>query len=42
METKLGRIKSIRFGLGGYQDSCLGLSVSLGADGWAVGDFKGT
>lgn len=42
MEKKLGKIKSVRFGHGGYNDACLGLSVSLGGDGWGVGDFKGT
>lgn len=42
MEKKLGKIESVRFGLGGYQDACLGLTVTLGAKGWAVGDFKGS
>ena len=41
MEKKLGKIESVRFGHGGYQDSCLGLSVTLSASGWGVGDFKG-
>jgi hypothetical protein len=41
MEKKLGKIESVRFGLGGYQDSQLGLSVTLSASGWGVGDFKG-
>lgn len=42
MEKKLGKIESIRFGYGGYQDVCLGLSVTLSGDSWGVGDFKGT
>lgn len=42
MEKKLGKIESVRFGLGGYQDVMLGLSVTLSGEGWGVGDFKGT
>jgi hypothetical protein len=41
MEKKLGKIESVRFGLGGYQDACIGLSVTLGDGSWGVGDFKG-
>ena len=41
MEKKLGKIQSVRFGHGGYQDSCIGLSVTLGNGSWGVGDFKG-
>ena len=41
MEKRLGKITSVKFGHGGYQDACLGLLVSLGGDGWGVGDFKG-
>jgi hypothetical protein len=37
MEKKLGRIFSATFGLGGYQDVCIGLNVTLGGDGWGVG-----
>lgn len=42
MEKRLGKIESVRFGHGGYQDTCIGLSVTLGDGGWGVGDFKGT
>lgn len=42
MEKRLGKIQSVRFGHGGYQDACIGLSVTLGNKGWGVGDFKGT
>jgi len=41
MEKKLGKIESVRFGLGGYQESQLGLSVTLGNGSWGVGDFRG-
>ena len=40
-EKKLGKIESVQFGLGGYQDSQLGLSITLGDGSWGVGDFKG-
>ena len=42
MEERLGKIEKVRFGLGGYQDAMLGLSVMLSGDGWGVGDFKGS
>jgi hypothetical protein len=42
MKKKLGKIESVRFGLGGYQDAMLGLSVTLSGEGWGVSDFKGT
>jgi hypothetical protein len=41
MEKKLGKIQSVSFGHGGYQDACIGLSITLGNGSWAVGDFKG-
>jgi hypothetical protein len=41
-KTELGKIKSIEFGCGGYDDAMTGLTIFLGGDGWAVGDFKGT
>ena len=41
MEKKLGKIESVKFGHGGYQDAMLGLSVTLSASGWGVNDFKG-
>ena len=41
MEKRLGKIQSVSFGLGGYQECMLGLSITLGNDGWGVGDFKG-
>lgn len=42
MEKKLGKIKAVRFGLGGYQHAMIGLTVELGANGWGVNDFKGS
>lgn len=42
MNTKLGKIKSITFGHGGYQDACLGVNVTLGGDDWGVNDSKTT
>lgn len=43
-QKQIGKIQSIRFGQGGYQDAMIGLSVSLGSDkdAWGVGDFRGT
>lgn len=36
-----GKIKSIEFGFGGYQDAQLGVSIDLGGKDWGVSDFKG-
>ena len=38
MDKRLGKIESIYFGHTGYQEACLGLSVTLSGDGWGVGD----
>lgn len=38
---ELGKIKSVEFGLGGYNDACLGISFDLGGDSWGVYDSKG-
>jgi hypothetical protein len=40
-DRKIGKIKSVRFGKGGYQDACIGVTFDLGSDGWGVGDFWG-
>lgn len=37
----LGKIASIHFGLGGYQDAQLGLSISLEGKSWATNTFIG-
>lgn len=41
MEKKLGKIEKVTFGCGGYNDSMLGLSVTLSGKSWGVSDFKG-
>lgn len=40
MEVKLGKIESVYFGLGGYQDACIGLNVTLDMNGSGVCDSK--
>ncbi len=41
--TEIGKIQSITFGNGGYQDCMFGISVGLGSDKncWGCDDFKG-
>lgn len=41
VEKLLGKIASIRFGLGGYQDAQLGLSITLEGNGWGTSTFIG-
>lgn len=43
MEKRIGKIQSISFGFGGYQDAQIGVSVTLGSDkeGWGAYDFRG-
>jgi hypothetical protein len=38
---ELGKIRSVEFGLGGYQDACLGIQFGLSGESWGVGDWKG-
>lgn len=42
-QKKIGKIQSVKFGMGGYDDAMLGISFTLGSDKecWGVGDFKG-
>lgn len=40
LRKELGSIKHVRFGLGGYQDACIGIHFSLCGDGWGVNDSK--
>lgn len=40
-ERKLGKIKVVKFGLGGYQDMMIGVNFTLGGEGWGVQDFWG-
>lgn len=41
IRKELGKISSVSFGHGGYQDVQIGLSVSLEMGGAGVSDFKG-
>jgi hypothetical protein len=41
MEKQLGRIRSVTFGSGGYQDAMIGITFDLGGEGWGIGDFWG-
>lgn len=36
MEKKLGKISKARFGLGGYNDACIGLFLQFEGNGWGV------
>ena len=40
-EDRMGKIRSIRLGSGGYQDAEFGVTVDLSGNGWGVGNFKG-
>lgn len=37
MEKMLGKIESVYFGIGGYQDAQLGLHMSFSGGAWGVG-----
>lgn len=41
LRRELGKISSVRFGWGGYQDAQLGLSLSFSMKGSGVGTFVG-
>lgn len=36
MNKELGKIKSVQFGIGGYQDAMIGIHFDLGGYGWGV------
>ncbi len=40
-QTKLGKIRSVNFGYGGYDDAMFGITFQLGNDDWGVSDFRG-
>lgn len=42
MRKELGKIVSARFGIGGYQDCMIGLSLEFSMKGSSVGTFIGT
>ena len=39
-EKKLGKLENVKFGLGGYQNACLGLTVTISGNGWGCGDNR--
>jgi len=39
-EKRLGKLGDVKFGLGGYQDSMIGLHVAIDMKGSGVGDSK--
>ena len=41
VERKLGKIQFIKFGHGGYDGAQIGISFTLGGDGWGTADFWG-
>ncbi len=41
LRKELGKISSVRFGYGGYQEAQFGLSISLECNGGSVSNFKG-
>lgn len=41
IQRELGKIKSAKFGAGGYQDAMFGFSFTLGNSSSSVGDFWG-
>ena len=41
IRKELGKIQSIRFGMGGYQDTMIGIRFDLGGNSWGVSDFWG-
>ena len=41
MRKELGKISKATFGYGGYQDAMIGISFTLGGEGWGVCDFWG-
>ena len=41
VRKELGKIQSVRFGMGGYQDAMIGIQFDLGGQGWGVSDFWG-
>jgi len=41
MEKKIGKIQSVHFGFGGYDNAMIGVSFSLGGKSWGTQDFWG-
>jgi hypothetical protein len=42
VEKMLGKITSATFGVGGYQDAMIGLTITIGGRGWGTSTFKGS
>ncbi len=40
MRKELGKIKSVTFGYGGYQDAMFGISFTFSGEGWGVSTGK--
>ena len=40
LRKEYGKIQSVSFGHGGYQDAMIGIHFTLSGDGWGVGDTK--
>lgn len=38
---EIGKIKSVAYGFGGYDDAQFGLSLTFGGSSWGVGTFDG-
>ena len=36
IETRLGKLEKVSFGLGGYQEACIGFSATISGQGWGV------
>ena len=39
IRKELGKIESVSFGFGGYQEAMMGLSLGFSGKGWGVSDF---
>jgi hypothetical protein len=42
MEKRLGKIESVRFGIGGYNNAMIGLHLTLAGTAWGVNDSRST
>jgi len=42
IEKMLGKITAATFGIGGYQDAMIGLTLTIGGRGWGTSTFKGS
>ena len=42
LEKKLGKIQSVKFGIGGYQDTCFGIFFIFSSKDWCCGSSEFT